>query len=292
METLKKVTGVDFFFGPLETFVHQPNISEISTIGEGLFFRAIELFSGSEKDFFIKKRLESVEEEERGALEAELGFIIQDDLDVFCQYAMDELNQRIVETLFVLIFPSFRGMNWEKVNDTKMFISAKFQIDLTNEEKIDIINKNSGLGEEELRILISNKSIKVYHFSPTLFLEIKELINFLFSYESSEEKDNEIKPLGAMAERIAEKMRKAAERRNRIYGNNEEKGPDSIISTMVSVLATSDKMSINEVLKLTFPQVLIQLSRTQLLRQYETQITLGAFGGLDADDIADWQKPV
>ena len=61
---------------------------------------------------------------------------------------------------------------------------------------------------------------------------------------------------------------------------------------MVSIVSTSDGIVLTEVLKLTFPQLLIQLDRTQRLRQFTTQITLGAFGGLEADDIIDWRNPV
>lgn len=64
-----------------------------------------------------------------------------------------------------------------------------------------------------------------------------------------------------MAQKIADKMAAAAERRAKIYGKNKaKKDEESVIGTMASILATSDGIPITEVLKLTFPQVLIQLN--------------------------------
>lgn len=284
------MTGVDFFFPPFETMVKQPNIKDISLIGEAVFFKGIDIFSASDKSFYIKRKIESAPEEERGSLQAELDFTIQDDLSAFTALILDEeINSLIIETLMFLIFPNFRAMRWDKIGPSRMLISIKFKVDL-NKEEIDLIKAEH---PENYMSVIEARSFKTFQFDGENFEQLKNLISFLFSYKTEAEKESEPAGMGAMATKIAEQIRLAQEKRDKMYGrNSSEKAPESIISSMVSIVSTSDGIVLTEVLKLTFPQLLIQLDRTQRLRQFTTQITLGAFGGLEADDIIDWRNPV
>lgn len=271
MDTLTKVAGIDFYFTPFSTMIHQPSIKEIALLGEQNFFDALSILEGSSSDFFIKQILKTTPSEEIGAIQAELNYTITSDLDVFYRYCLGKREQQIMKSFFYLIFESLRNINFVQIGNTKMLIQFSFH---------DCFSKEA---DQIQTITLDNKG----------FDELKDTISDMFSYETIENKEAKLNPAGEMAKKIAEKMAAAAERRAKIYGhNNKSKDTESIISTMVSILATSDGILLTEILKLTFPQVLIQLNRTQLLQQYHTQITLGAFGGLDANDLANWQESV
>lgn len=293
MDLLQKMSGVDVYFPAFDTFVHQPTITEISMIGEEVFFRGVEIFAASNKEAFTVQKIKEVPEESRAEMQAQLDFVVQTDMDVFYQICSEQRYQLIVNALLYMVFPSIRDIKWIQLPPAKVILQLAFDHKLSEGELVEISQKMSpGASEREIKELLESKSKKVFQLNEERFDELKELIVFLFTYKTNGDKESELKPIGDLAKRIAEKMEKAQEKKNAIYGHNQKNKAESIISTMVSMLSTSDGIPLSEVLKLTLPQLLIQLNRTQLLHQYQTQITLGAFGGLDADDIVDWQKPV
>lgn len=271
MDILTKVAGTDFYFIPFATLIHQPTIKEIALLGERTLFDALAIFAGSSPDYFKKQVLKGIPEEERGATEVELNYTITSELDVFYKYCLGTQEKRVIESFLFLIFESLRGVKFIPIGETKMLLQLSF---------IDILSK------EENKI--NTITLDAENFS-----ELKETVSDMFTYQSEEDQEAELNPAGEMAQKIADKMAAAAERRAKIYGKNKaKKDEESVIGTMASILATSDGIPITEVLKLTFPQVLIQLNRTQMFQQYRTQITLGAFGGLEADDVVNWQQSV
>lgn len=286
MDTLKKITGSNFYFPPLLTFVEQPKIKDIATLGENFFFRGQEFFKVSDREFFIKESIKKIEDPlEKKKKEEELSFSFQSDLDVFNFITKDRSSQLIVESLLVLIFPSFRGCNWQEISPTRIVFNIKLQQDeLAIQEYL-----TEDMSKEEEEKIRSKYSIKNFIVDNEIFKGLKELIDYLFSYETEEGKDSKLKPLGTMAEKIAEKMEKAKQKRARLYGEEKRDKDTSVIGSMVSILSTASRIAISEINEMTFPQLVIQFDRAKKLISYQTQISLGAFGGLDADSIINWE---
>jgi len=264
MDFLTKISGVPVFLPDFNVMGQQPKIQEIARFGEKNFFSALSIFAGSDPDFYKEKVLESAPEEEKGMLRVELDYSITSSFTVFSRYCQKQMERLLVESLLYLFFPTLRKVAWVPITETKIMTQLSFATD-----------------ENELRIITLDEKN---------FDSLKDFIKDCTSFESEDQQEAGIKPAGKLAQAIADKMADAAERRARIYGTNSSKKEESLIGTMCSILATADGIPVTEVLNMTFLQVLIQVNRTQLFQQYRTQITLGAFGGLDADDVVNWQK--
>lgn len=264
MDFLTQISGVDVFIPEFGVMGSQPKIIDIAKFGEDNFFNSLSIFAGSDPEFYKERVLSQAPEEEKAPLKIELDYSITSSYVVFSRYCKNKMEQLLVESLLYLLFPSLRKVNWISLSETKIITQLTFE----------------GVGNENNIITLDEKN----------FEALKTFVKDCSSFESEGDANAGPRPAGEMAQAIADKMAEAAKRRERIYGKKDVKKQDSMIGNLVSILATSDGISVNEVLNMTFIQVLIQLKRTQLFQQYRTQITLGAFGGLDADDIADWQE--
>lgn len=258
------MAGTDFFFPPFMTMISQPSLKDISYLGEMNFFSAVSMFSGANKESVVAAMLENVPDEEKQKMEVQFNYTIANDLEAFYKLANGP-SEIILNSFMTLIFPSLLESKWVKVGQTKKIWQLTFK----------------GNKEEK----------KSYQMNLEIYEQLREVVKDLFTYETEESKENQLRPAGEMAQKIADKIKAAQDRRAKIYGDTAKKQDDSPLSTMMSMLVTIDKIPITEVLKMTFVQLLVQLNRSQLFDSYQTQIQLGAFAGIDGD-LVDWQKPL
>lgn len=264
IEKLSLLAGTDIYIPIFDTILKQPKIKDIALLGEQEMFQVATIFEAADRERIIKIKLEDYPEEERQKIEVQLNYTIATDYDAFIQL-LDNRLEILTNSFMALLFPALVDAKWIRISDTRKIWQLSF-----NEER--------------------DSSPRVYQVSPEMFSELKEIVNQLFFYKTEEDKDNEIKPAGAMAQSIADKIAKAKAKRAKMYGKSENED-DSVLSTMVSVLAIGGGIPLLEVLNMTFVQVIIQLNRSQLFESYRTQIQLGAFVGIDGD-IVDWRKPL
>lgn len=120
------------------------------------------------------------------------------------------------------------------------------------------------------------------------FSLIKKVVEDMF--QSDEINKPEFNPANDKAAEIAEKI---MARRRKIAA---EKGllnqEHSALATAISVLSTSNYLDLNSVLNYTVPQLHYQVERSRKLVEYQTQMTLGAFGGLKDVEISDWTSSI
>lgn len=264
---LRKIAGIPIPVPSIEQTIYQPKIKEIAMFGEEYFFISLGVFAASDTEEFIAQQLKKIPEEEieqykvQFNYEKESGFLTN--FKVFLKIIeSDKFLENVIKSFLYLIFPNISNVYLDE---------AVFQLSFREQGKEE--SKTSLITEVE-------------------FEEIKTILEECFSYETEADKEKEFNPANDMAAEIARKMEEAAAKRAINNGSANKKNEESILSNMASTLATSDGLSLEQVLNLTFPQLFIQTNRTMLLKQYTSQITLGAFGGLDADDIVNWQKPI
>ena len=261
MDKLQRLAGVDVPIPELKVSFHQPTLKEIALVGEDNFFRAVQLFKSCDPEKFREIMINGLEGEELVKQEHVIRTNYTTPWSIFrFQVGSDIIVESSLKMFLLLAFPRL-------VNITLLQQPSIIQLSFKEDEKtrVEMLNENN-------------------------FEALQRTVNFLFDTETEDDKKSGLNPIGEQAERIAEKIRLAQEKRNQSSDNGVDSANTSVIGTMASILASSDGISLQEVLDLTFPQLIIQMNRTTLLRSYSTQITLGAFGGLDVDDIVEWQK--
>lgn len=261
MESLSRIAGTPVPIPMLRTLLKQPDIKTIASLGEDNFSSATSLLQ-LDKDMYVKSILEKVEEENKQEVGFELSIKYPSNLAVFLDILTgdDAYFDRInLETFLHIIFPELDSIVWSP--------PMGFQLVLVNSR-----------GEKNPVMIMEDN-----------FEEFREDIGECFRIDSGSD-TSEYNPLGEEASRIANLIEEAKQKRNQ--NKPKETTKTSAIGTLCSILATGDGISLLEVLNLTLPQLIIQSSRTIDLKDYTTQITLGAFAGLKDTEISDWRKPV
>lgn len=262
MDKFKVFAGAPLPLPSLGLEVHQPRLREIAEVGEAEYFSAASLFINSDKEEFKKtivdehfKEVENVTEDDRREFAFDLDIEFAHDIDVFLYlvYSIESMRSSMTAFLYT-IFPQVRGVEIGR-KAIKLTIA----------------------GDREA--LIDNK----------VFPTLRDVVDEALLYRAEEDREEEYVPANALAESIAEKMRRAKERRKVSSSSTSTESP---LSDMASILATSDGLSIVEVLNLTYPQLIIQHGRSSLLLGFMNQITMGAFGGLDPENLIEWTKPL
>lgn len=114
-----------------------------------------------------------------------------------------------------------------------------------------------------------------------------QIINKMFCLEKTTGQ-TEYNPVGKTAEKIAEKFRKARQKLATMKGNSANKV--AIYSRYASILAISEKIDLNIVMRYTVYQLFDQFSRSQLKNDYDNYIKARLAGAKDMKDPEDWRK--
>lgn len=269
MITLEMVTGAPIPVSVLRTELHQPSIYEISLLGEEAFDFVTSIMKVSPEMFvdrivndIIKKtkkeEIKDFTDKDEEELRKEFSKTFSSYFDVFFQYLLVGDQKKDFLGFFYLIFPDV--------------------------EKIDILEAD----KEMLFFLKDGSIVTVMEFQ---WEEIRKVILSVFSYGDKDENNEEFNPAGREAQRIVEKIKEARKKRNPQYEEEIEVG--TVLGTMASILASLDKLSLNEVTKLTFSQLVIQLDRSQKLKEYDDIITSSVFAGVpDGVELPNWSETV
>lgn len=265
MAKLHILAGTPIPVRSMGTTIAQPKIREIAAIGEDKYFTVLSLFQKADKEDFKSEILKAEEarfkkenpdlemtEDDKREIEFELDITYPSDFSVFAYLLKTFPDLRSsFESFLYIIFPNLRKVSW----------APTLRLTFVGEEPID--------------------------FTEDMFIEIKDIALSSLNYRTAEEKRTEFNPANNMASEIAEKIKRAKEKRNTETSSNSTESP---LADMSSILASTSNLSIQEVMDMTYPQLVIQYERSSLLLGFVNQIRASAFGGLDPDDIIDWTK--
>lgn len=265
MAKLHILAGTPIPVRSMGTIISQPKIREIAAIGEDKYFTVLSLFQKANREEFKSEILKSEEErikkenpdlemteDDKREIEFELDIAYPSDFSVFIYLlkTFPDLKSSF-ESFLYIIFPNLRKIAW--VPTLNLTFAGEGSIDFTED----------------------------------MFAEVKDIVLSSLNYRTAEEQRAEFNPANNMASEIAEKIKRAKEKRNTEVSSNSTESP---LADMSSILASSSNLSIQEVMDMTYPQLVIQYERSSLLLGFVNQIRTSAFGGLDPDDIIDWTK--
>lgn len=265
MAKLHILAGTPVPVRSMGTIISQPKIREIAAIGEDKYFTVLSLFQKANREEFKSEILKSEEErikkenpdlemteDDKREIEFELDIAYPSDFSVFIYLlkTFPDLKSSF-ESFLYIIFPNLRKIAW--VPTLNLTFAGEGSIDFTED----------------------------------MFAEVKDIVLSSLNYRTAEEQRAEFNPANNMASEIAEKIKRAKEKRNTEVSSNSTESP---LADMSSILASSSNLSIQEVMDMTYPQLVIQYERSSLLLGFVNQIRASAFGGLDPDDIIDWTK--
>lgn len=265
MAKLHILAGTPIPVRSMGTIISQPKIREIAAMGEDKYFTVLSLFQKADKEDFKSEILKSEEarikkenpdlvmtEDDKREIEFELDITYPSDFSVFIYLlkTFPDLKSSF-ESFLYIIFPNLRKIAW----------APTLNLTLAGKEPMD--------------------------FTEDMFTEVKDIVLSSLNYRTVEEQRAEFNPANNMASEIAEKIKRAKEKRNTEVSSNSTESP---LADMSSILASSSNLSIQEVMDMTYPQLVIQYERSSLLLGFVNQIRASAFGGLDPDDIIDWTK--
>ena len=127
-----------------------------------------------------------------------------------------------------------------------------------------------------------------YYLNRDNYEEFQQIIKQMFSF-NTEEQDDDFKPDGRLASKIAEKLRK---RHEKLAELDKDSTKVDIYSRYASILSTGLKINIGDILNYTPYQLFDQLERYRLKQDYDIFIKAQLAGAKDLKDPEDWMKDV
>ena len=127
-----------------------------------------------------------------------------------------------------------------------------------------------------------------YYLNRDNYEEFQQIIKQMFSFNTGEQ-DDDFKPDGRLASKIAEKLRK---RHEKLAELDKDSTKVDIYSRYASILSTGLKINIGDILNYTPYQLFDQLERYRLKQDYDIFIRAQLAGAKDLKDPEDWMKDV
>lgn len=145
------------------------------------------------------------------------------------------------------------------------------------EYNIEIKQKYISLTKEEEECQINKDN----------FEELKKIIKHMFCLDRDGEDGRDYNPSGAMAKKIAEKLKK---RHQRISQEKDADKKISILERYVSVLAVGEQKDMNSLLNYTVYQLFDELKRYQLKIAWDINLQARMAGAQNLQDAEDWMQ--
>lgn len=146
----------------------------------------------------------------------------------------------------------------------------------------------------EYEVSLENDKIKLvkesqeYKIDNNNYEEFKKIIGSMFELKSDNEAQSSFNPSGALAKRIADKLKK----RHQKLQENQPKQKIDILSRYISILAVGQKKDMNDLLKYTVYQLFDEFKRYELKMGYDIYVQAKMAGAKDLKEVEDWMKDI
>lgn len=134
--------------------------------------------------------------------------------------------------------------------------------------------------------LIKDEEVK--RIDNSNFDEFQKILIDIFEYKKDGSANADFNPSGAMAQRIADKLKK---RQQKLSENKPVKKID-ILSRYVSILAVAARKDMNMLLNYTVYQLFDEFKRTQLKEASDMYIQAKMAGAKDLKEVEDWMQDI
>lgn len=121
------------------------------------------------------------------------------------------------------------------------------------------------------------------------FVEFKEYLSYISCYSKTSEKVKQYNPKGELAKYVADKLKKAQEKRAREKGQNTTED-FNFLKRYASILAVGKPQDINSIMNYTIYQLCDEYERYCLKEAYDYNIKARMAGVSDIEEPEDWRK--
>lgn len=257
--SLSLLAGSPYVIPEMQIELIQPKIKDIALLGEFSFYQAVSVF-GITKEAYQKQVEKTIEEQE---------------LDEETRAKL--LGQLALTSNLTIVLEVLNGNN-----DLKNAFTGLLFLLLPKLQKCSI--------DERIMLLSfldgDKRTDKI--ISDTEFSLLSHAIGRMF--DMGEKDKSAFNPSNDKAAQIAAKIESRRSKVAKETGKDGQK--TSALATAVSIISTADGIPLQEVLNYTIPQLHFQLERSKKYSEFQTQITLGAFGGLQDVEIAEWMHSI
>ena len=145
--------------------------------------------------------------------------------------------------------------------------------------------------EAKLQIEADKILLQIENFSSSInetnFSEFQSIIAQMFCLEQPEQ-EGEFNPADDLARKIAEKIKKAKQKKSKAKGENLE--DISIYGKYISILAVGLKKDKNELSNYTIPQIRDEFERFILQQDFDIYIKAKLAGAKDLEEVKNWME--
>ena len=139
-------------------------------------------------------------------------------------------------------------------------------------------------------VLEHNETKEIHYIDNSNFEHFKILLNSIFNFKDDEDANKEMNPSGAMAKRIADKLKKRHQKLEEL--KKDEKKKTTFLDRYISILAVAQSRDINSYFNYTIYQLLDEFKRFQLKQNYDIYIQAKMAGAKDLEEIDEWMKDI
>lgn len=132
-------------------------------------------------------------------------------------------------------------------------------------------------------VLEHNETKEIHYIDNSNFEHFKILLNSIFNFKDDEDANKEMNPSGAMAKRIADKLKKRHQKLEEL--KKDEKKKTTFLDRYISILAVAQSRDINSYFNYTIYQLLDEFKRFQLKQNYDIYIQAKMAGAKDLEEI-------
>ena len=123
------------------------------------------------------------------------------------------------------------------------------------------------------------------------FEDFKIVFNSIFNF-NEDEASKELNPDGALAKRIADKLKKRHQKLEELKKNSEKGGKTTFLDRYISILTIGQGRDMNSYFQYTIYQLLDEFKRFQLKQNYDIYIQAKMAGAKDLEEVEEWMKDI
>ena len=139
-------------------------------------------------------------------------------------------------------------------------------------------------------ILEHNETKEKHIINNDNFEYFKIIFNSIFNF-NEDEASKELNPDGAIAKRIADKLKKRHRKLEELKKDS-EKGKTTFLDRYISILSIGQYRDINSYFQYTIYQLLDEFKRFQLKQSYDIYIQAKMAGAKDLEEVEEWMKDI
>ena len=188
--------------------------------------------------------------------------------------------------------PTEDKINLEDQSDFNIFMSVMNSKDKAKHKTDALLVLALLFPTAKIKIEKNKILLHLENFSSSInesnYNEFKNIISQIFCLDAAEE--DGFNPADDLARKIAEKIRKAKEKKSKLKDEGTDK--ISIYSRYVSILAVGLQKDKNELMNYTIPQLRDEFKRFELKQDFDIYVKAKLAGAKDLEEVQNWMEEI